>query len=167
MLKKLLLVPLISTLYVAADQSSFSTLGIEAATLAVYTIIPKLINASSGLNAEKTDAIVTVGNRLITLAGAAVSVYAIAQLYSVGKELYSHHFPTRLQKARIADARMRNQVFEARQAFRTCLINNQKSQRDASGRPAVCEDLASMLAAIAGRSELDEITKNFKSAYKE
>ncbi len=45
-------------------------------------------------------------------------------------------------------------------------MNNGKSPRNADGRPVVCEEMAQVLGMLA-RSELNDLTENFKHLYKD
>lgn len=111
------------------------------------------------------DKVTLLGDKVTLVGGAAIGAYSFFQLYLIGKQIRDDKYPGEEQKARINAAHEKNQAFDAKQEFRTCLINNTKTPRNASNRPTTCENLASMFAMMAGRAELDDMTENFKTAY--
>lgn len=102
------------------------------------------------------------------IVGAAVLVYGASTVVDMGTRLYVYNNPDEDKKARDNQAREVNEYIDAKRAFRTCLKNNLNTQRNTSGIPTACENLANMFAIAAGsRSGLDEMTETFKSLYRE
>lgn len=162
MLKKLLLI-LLSTSLCAAEEmesprssntnnTSYDAIKAGIAGFLVYTIIPKIEDS------EITN--------LATAAGAALCVYSASQVYTMARDIYKQNTQSEEKKVRINEARQKNGLFAARKEFRSCLMRNIKAEKNDSGRPVACEDLASMFAAMAGKSELDQITTIFNDFYR-
>lgn len=53
----------------------------------------------------------------------------------------------------------------ARKSFMDCLIKNVRSQKNTSGRPEVCEELARMFAMIGGDEEIEKLTGVLKRVH--
>lgn len=124
------------------------------------TVSEKAIKASEKFGSEAAKVLAPV-------AGVAVIIYGASTVVDMGARLYDYNNPDEEKKARLSQAREINDYIGAKRAFRTCLKNNLKTtQRNASGIPTSCEDLANMFAIAAGsRTELDEMTEVFKSLY--
>ncbi len=151
----------------ANNSSAYGAIGIGIAAYVTYTVIPNLLSASSKSNVKGIDEMITTASRLSTLAGAAVGVYGLTRLYIIGKEVYESRNPSEAKMLLLAEARERNNLLKGKRELRTCLMNNANLPRNTLGRPTACEDLAQMFAAMAGKPELDEITKDFNDLYKD
>ncbi len=161
MLKKLLLILACTNLCATEEEmgnpklTSYEAVGIGIAAFVVYTVIPKF-ETSEGI----------FGKHLTTAVGAALCLYSASQLYSMVRDIQEQNTQSEEKKARINEARRMNELINAKRGFRNCLINHINSPRNDSGRPVACEDLASMLAMIAGQAELDKMTTTFNSLYR-
>lgn len=149
-----------------SNNTSSRVIGIGVASFVVYTVIPNLLDASSKSNIKGIDEIVAVGNNLNAIAGAAVGVYALTQLYAIGKDIHESMNPSEVKKALIAEAHERVKLLDAKREFRTCLMKNAHTPRNASGIPSACDDLGDMFATMAGRAEFEQMTALFKDTYR-
>jgi len=98
---------------------------------------------------------------------AAVAIYGCGQVYVIGKDIYSSRNPDEENTARINEAREKNQYYDARRVFRSCLMTNARTERNASGLPTACEDLAQQFIMAAGKSGFEEMAETFRTAYRE
>lgn len=114
------------------------------------------------------------GGAIIALIAA--SVFCVNELYPIAQDIFSYFFPTEEQKAAALaatlKARQKIALFEAKDAFRDCLMKclSSKSavETNAAGCPTICEEAGSMLALIAGNNfELDKITEAFEVCKKQ
>ncbi len=137
------------------SNTSFEAIGIGVAAYVVYTIIPKIEGCDNAL-----------GKGLATVAGTAVGLYGVSKLYTIASGINEQNVSSDDKKARINLARQKNDLFAARKEFKSCLMKNIKTERNDSGRPVACEDLASIFAMIAGKSELDQMTTTFNDIYR-
>jgi hypothetical protein len=109
-----------------SNNSSAKAIGIGLAAFVVYTILPNIVEGENG-------------KRIATFAGAALGAYSLTQLCSFNTDTDGGS-----QKMSPLEANEAYKKTTSKQAFRTCLLNNAHKQRNPSGIPSECENLAHM-----------------------
>lgn len=141
--------------------------GLEAAKIAADTGLEVSKIAADGVVKSSERVGLAATQELAPYVGAAVCIYALKEVATIGSDLYEYNYPGEEKKAKINEAREKNEFYDAKRNFRSCLINNSKAQRNNSGLPVACEDLGRMFTMMAGRGALDDMTETFKAAYQE
>lgn len=145
--------------------------GVDAANVvAVGAVEASQVLGTSGVEAAKIgaqsiDKLAVVGQGLVAVAGVGTCIFAAVKVYEIGKDINALLNPTEEQKERKIKARESRKLIEARVNFRDCLMKNHRLEKNQSGRPTVCEDMAKMFALIGGQAALDEMTQTFVGAY--
>ncbi|AXK61167.1 hypothetical protein C0J27_05555 [Candidatus Chromulinivorax destructor] len=93
-----------------------------------------------------------------------MGVLAIPELYPISKEIYEYTFPTEEQKAidkAEAAAAIENINFiDAKVKLRNCLMNSKSNcEKNTSGCPTDCEELAQNMIALGHQDEVNRMTK--------
>ncbi len=135
-------------------------LGIGLAVFVAYTIIPNMVD-NAAINGNTYDF-----GTLKILAGAAVGVYGISEMYSTGKNMISSCHSDDAKKAQIAEIKEKNRALISKRELRECLMQHKNGQRNSMGIPTECENVASMFALIAGQPGLDAMTTTFNDLYR-
>ncbi len=179
MLKKSFLLLLLSANLHAAPQSAgftlsnynsssrYGVIGLGIATLIVTTIIPDIIKSSSEWDEETQEKITLYCNCLSIGICTATIIYSAVIFASAGRDFYDYSFPSEARKASLKAAGERNKIWEAKNAFRDCLMKNAQLPKNNAGIPTACEKLASTFTAVAGKAACNDMIKNFKNAYQD
>jgi|GEM_PF-3216180 hypothetical protein len=99
--------------------------------------------------------------------GAGLAVYGVYKLASAAGNVYTYLNPDQETLDRREEARKRNHRSRLERGLMDCLINNARTPRNDAGIPTVCDDFSAKYRMVAGQSSVDEMTNNFKEAYKE
>ncbi len=177
MLKKSFLLLLLSANLHAAPQSASFTLsnhtasshgaiGLGVATLVVAAIIPNIIKASEEWDEETQKKVTLYCNRLSAGISIAICLYAAVFFASAGRDFYDYCYPSEARKASLKAAGERNKIWEAKNAFRDCLMKNAQLPKNNAGIPTACEGLASAFTAVAGKAACNDMINTFKDAYR-
>ena len=137
----------------------------------VKELAPELTKASSNIGVEAAKHMGVEAAKVIApYLGAAVAVYGVTQLYPIGTEIYERNYPTEEQKAlqetSLEASKRRLSLLKSDREYRECLLNIMNKKIDAKindqGRPAMCEEAASMLEMLGEQTEVDRMTEVFK-----
>jgi hypothetical protein len=151
----------------AAIEVSKNGVVISANTLkAVEAGGTTLVDASSNLGVEAATQVAKSVHGFTVVAGVAVAIYGVTQLYPIGKEIYTTAFPSEEQEkayaANLIAARKRLRYLQEEERFTNCIINFKAgSPRNHSGRPVECEDAATIFSELGGRHQVKEVTETF------
>lgn len=126
-----------------------------------------LENASENVGLAASGVWAPVVNNGVNVLGAAVGIWGSWKLYTAATEIYRYNHPSEEEQARENEAAEKNKLFKAKHEFRTCLMDKAPTERNLSGLPTACEEVARMFGMIAGASELNNMATNFKNVYKE
>lgn len=172
MFKKLFLCLLLTTnLYPVsqADNDKYSPVVITAMILGAGIIALDLYAFANSTILEELisgndEAVGKVLVKIITTITASMGVLAIPELYPISKEIYEYTFPTEEQKAidkAEAAAAIENINFiDAKVKLRNCLMNSKSNcEKNTSGCPTDCEELAQNLIALGHQDEVNRMTK--------
>ena len=159
--------PLNSLALSAPNPTRYATTGDLILAILGLVIIPHMLKSYSEMDDKEKDFKDRVSESLLIGAGLSFFMYETAKLCVFAKNFYAYCNPSEAQKAITEAARERNKQYQAKNAFRDCLMKNAKTPRNASGIPTACEELAIAFEAIAGKTAHDEMVTNFKTAYQE
>lgn len=121
------------------------------------TILEELISGND-------EAVGKILVKIITTITASMGVLAIPQLYPISKEIYEYTFPTEEQKAikeaETAAAIENINFIDAKVKLRNCLMKSKADcEKNSSGCPTACEELAQNLIALGYQDEVDRMTR--------
>ncbi len=80
------------------------------------------------------------------------------QSYKIGQEIRRHNYPTEEEKGRANDIAEVYAFVIAEKEFRRCMAQNRVAQRNISGRPQACEEIASLFSMLGGKNEVNQLT---------
>ncbi|MBI2774735.1 hypothetical protein HYX58_01900 [Candidatus Dependentiae bacterium] len=136
------------------------SVGVESAQ-----IVADGVTNAAKIGAQSIDKLAVAGQIIGTVAGVGICVLAATQVVAVGKDLHSYLNPTDEEIDKQQRARESYEALHAKREFRKCIMQNHNHEKNESGRPAECEQLAKMFAAMNGKQALDEMTATFNSVY--
>lgn len=122
------------------------------------------VKASEGIGLKSTE---VASDAFSKIAIIAMSLYGVKLIIDIGRDAYTYFNPGEEKIARIKAARKINEIFDIEFEFKDCLLKNPKALRNSDGCPVACEELAQKFCTLVGRSELIEITENFKYVYRD
>ncbi|HEX2977884.1 MAG TPA: hypothetical protein VHO47_02080 [Candidatus Babeliales bacterium] len=128
-------------------------------------IVVEGVNNAAKIGAQSVDKLAVAGQIIGVAAGVGICILAATQVYTVGKDIHSYLNPTDEEIDRQLKARESFEALHAKREFRKCIMQNHNHEKNESGHPVECEQLAKMFAAMSGKLALDEMTATFKSIY--
>lgn len=172
MFKKLFLCFLLTTnLYPVsqADNDKYSPVVITAMIVGAGIIALDLYAFANSTILEELisgddDALGKVLLKIITTIHTSMGVLAIPELYPISKEIYEYIFPTEEQisidKAARIEIHEKLKYLKAEERFCDCMIAHKSgSEKNSSGCPTACEELAQSLIALGHQDEVDRMTR--------
>lgn len=125
-----------------------------------------LVEASSKFGSEAAAILAPSLEIAAKAAGVGVAVYTTYKVVGTVNDIYNYCNPDQEKQARIDAAAEAVDILKAKRAFRTCLMGNPRTPRNDEGLPTICESFSNTYRLVAGQDALDEMTTNFKNAYK-
>jgi hypothetical protein len=117
---------------------------------------------AAGKVLEAVKIMAPVANGAVKVAGVCAGVYAVKEVYSMGKDivLWCNQSPEETARQKLSEANYKRayEMDEAKGNFTKCLIdtiNSGKTVKTHEGLPCRCEKLANIYAALAGKQALD------------
>ena len=172
MFKRLSLCLLLTTNLCSAEPTESDKLSPVVITAMVVVIGVIVLDLYVFANSDRLEKIISgdekaVGeaiNKITTAIAATMGVIAIPQLYPISQEIYEYTFPTEEQKAiqevKTAAAIENINFIDAKVKLRNCLMKSKSDcEKNSSGCPAGCEELAQNLIELGHQDEVDRMIK--------
>ncbi len=125
-----------------------------------------IVEASSKFGAEAAKTLAPALDIAAKAAGVGVLVYGTYTLATTVSDVYNYYNPDKEKQERIHAASEAVDLLKARRGFRDCLTNNARTPRNDEGLPTVCDKFSQTFRMVAGQAAFNEMTTNFKNAYK-